>query len=575
MAWEQGFVLALLALIIVSLLASKLKPSVIFAGAAFIAFMLGMIDLPNLAKNFTNSSLLTLVLLILSSCALEKTRLISWVGRYISEGRLGSVVGKLGLSTAILSSFTNNTAVVVSLIGAIKRNQRHAPSRLLIPLSYAAILGGTLTLIGTSTNLIINSFVEDAGLPSLSFFAPTSIGIAVLLGGLLILIPLSYLLPQYDEGHQDELPYFLEARVQGGSPLVGKSVSENNLRALRKLFLAEVIREGKTIASVDPDMVLLAGDRLLFCGDIESVTTLQEINGLTLFGQHHLNGQNLIEVIVSQSASIRGKSIKSSKFRDRFDAVVVAIRRGHERLEGGLGKIELQAGDTLVLVPGKDFEQSKQQLKREFVIISDLDSAAKLDGDKSALVLLGFAGVIAAELLSLFPIIKGLSVYLLALLALGVINIGELRRRFPIDIVVIVGAALSIAQLMLSSGLSVQLGNMFMELFNGWGVMGALIAVYLITLVLTELITNNAAAALAFPIGYSMALGYGVDPMPFIMAVLFGASASFISPYGYQTNLLVFSVGNYTLLDYVKVGLPMSIIYSVLVLTLIPYFFPF
>ncbi|GGK33464.1 SLC13 family permease [Aliivibrio fischeri] len=575
MAWEQGFVLALLTLIIVSLLASKLKPSVIFAGSAFIAFMLGMIDLPSLARNFTNSSLLTLVLLILSSCALEKTRLISWVGRYISEGRLGSVVGKLGLSTALLSSFTNNTAVVVSLIGAIKRNQRHAPSRLLIPLSYAAILGGTLTLIGTSTNLIINSFVEDTGLPSLSFFAPTTIGLAVLFGGLLILIPLSYLLPQYDESHQDELPYFLEARVEGGSPLVGKSISENNLRALRKLFLAEVIRNGKTIPSVDPDMILLAGDRLLFCGDIESVTTLQEINGLTLFGQHHLNGQNLLEVVVSQSASIRGKSIKSAQFRERFDAVVVAIRRGHERLEGGLGKIELQAGDTLILVPGKDFEQSKQQLKREFVIISDLDSAAKLDGDKSALVLIGFAAVITAALLDVFPIIKGLSVYLLGMLALGIINLGEIRRRFPIDIVVIVGAALSIAQLMLSSGLSVQLGEMFIELFNGWGVMGALIAVYLITLVLTELITNNAAAALAFPIGYSMALGYGVDPMPFIMAVLFGASASFISPYGYQTNLLVFSVGNYTLLDYVKVGLPMSIIYSVLVLALIPYFFPF
>ncbi|MUK90848.1 SLC13 family permease [Aliivibrio fischeri] len=575
MAWEQGFVLALLTLIIVSLLASKLKPSVIFAGSAFIAFMVGMIDLPSLAKNFTNSSLLTLVLLILSSCALEKTRLISWVGRYISEGRLGSVVGKLGLSTALLSSFTNNTAVVVSLIGAIKRNQRHAPSRLLIPLSYAAILGGTLTLIGTSTNLIINSFVEDTGLPSLSFFAPTTIGLAVLFGGLLILIPLSYLLPQYDESHQDELPYFLEARVEGGSPLVGKSISENNLRALRKLFLAEVIRNGKTIPSVEPDMILLAGDRLLFCGDIESVTTLQEINGLTLFGQHHLNGQNLLEVVVSQSASIRGKSIKSAQFRERFDAVVVAIRRGHERLEGGLGKIELQAGDTLILVPGKDFEQSKQQLKREFVIISDLDSAAKLDGDKSALVLVGFAAVITAALLDVFPIIKGLSLYLLGMLALGIINLGEIRRRFPIDIVVIVGAALSIAQLMLSSGLSVQLGEMFIELFNGWGVMGALIAVYLITLVLTELITNNAAAALAFPIGYSMALGYGVDPMPFIMAVLFGASASFISPYGYQTNLLVFSVGNYTLLDYVKVGLPMSIIYSVLVLALIPYFFPF
>ena len=198
-----------------------------------------------------------------------------------------------------------------------------------------------------------------------------------------------------------------------------------------------------------------------------------------------------------------------------------------------------------------------------------------MDGDKSTFVLLGFASVIAAALLDVFPIIKGLLVYLLAMFAFGVVSLGELRRRFPIDIVVIVGAALSIAQLMLSSGLSVQLGDMFIELFNGWGVMGALIAVYLITLVLTELITNNAAAALAFPIGYSMALGYGVDPMPFIMAVLFGASASFISPYGYQTNLLVFSVGNYTLLDYVKVGLPMSIIYSVLVLSLIPHFFPF
>ncbi|MEZ9706791.1 cation:proton antiporter regulatory subunit, partial [Vibrio breoganii] len=143
-----------------------------------------------------------------------------------------------------------------------------------------------------STNLIINSFVEDAGLPSLNFFTPTLIGLAVLVGGVLILIPLSYFLPSYDDGSQDDLPYFLEARVEPGSPLVGRSVSENNLRALRKLFLAEVIRDGKTTASIDPDFILQARDRLLFCGDVESVATLQEIQGLTLFGQHHLNGQS-------------------------------------------------------------------------------------------------------------------------------------------------------------------------------------------------------------------------------------------------------------------------------------------
>ncbi|MGF1779650.1 SLC13 family permease [Vibrio nomapromontoriensis] len=573
--WEQGVVLALLMSIISCLVATQIKPSLIFAGAAFIAFISGMTELSVIATNFTNSSLLTLVLLIMSSAALEKTRLISWVSRSIATGRLGSVVAKLGISTALLSSFTNNTAVVVSLIGAIKRNQRHAPSKLLIPLSYAAILGGTLTLIGTSTNLIINSFVEDVGLPSLDFFAPTWIGLSVLVGGVIILIPLSYLLPNYDDDNQDELPYFLEARVEPGSPLVGGSIAENNLRALRKLFLAEVVRDGDTLASVGPDFVLKAKDRLLFCGDVESVNTLQEINGLTFFGQHHLNGQNLLEVVVSSSATFCNKTLKSSHFRDKFDAVVVAIRRGHERLEGGLGNIVLQAGDTLVLAPGKRFDDERRKYRKEFVLVNDLDSSARLDISKSSYVLLGFVTVIALALTNILPIIKGLALYLIAILAFGIVNIGELRRRFPTDIVVIVGSALSIAQLMISTGLSVRMGEMFMELFNGWGVFGALVATYFVTLILTELITNNAAAALAFPIGYSMAVGYGVDPMPFIMAVLFGASASFISPYGYQTNLLVYSVGNYQLKDYLRIGIPISIVYSVLVLALIPYFFPF
>lgn len=573
--WQQGFVLAILLGVIAMLVTTRIKPSFIFAGAAFIAFLGGMIELNEVATNFTNSSLLTLVLLILASSALEKTRLISWISRSLSSGRLASVVAKLGFSTALLSSFTNNTAVVVSLIGAIKRNQTHAPSRLLIPLSYAAILGGTLTLIGTSTNLIINSFVEDAGLPSLNFFTPTLIGLSVLVGGMAILIPLSYWLPNHEDVGQEDLPYFLEARVEPGSPLVGKSIAENNLRALRKLFLAEVIREGQTVPSVKPDFELQARDRLLFCGDIESVATLQEIKGLTLFGQHHLNGQHLIEVVVSSSASICNSTLKSSHFRERFDAVVVAIRRGHERLEGGLGNVVLNAGDTLVLVPGKRFNTERRVHRKEFVQVNDLDSSAKLDSQKSMAVIAGFIGVITLSLLDIFPLIKGLSIYLIALLFTGVVQLSELRRRFPVDIVVIVGSALSIAQLMLSTGLSARLGQLFMETFNGWGVYGALLATYLLTLILTELITNNAAAALAFPIGYSMSISYGVDPMPFIMAVLFGASASFISPYGYQTNLLVFSVGNYQLKDYLRMGIPLSVVYSVLVMALIPQFFPF
>ncbi|RLV61033.1 SLC13 family permease [Parashewanella curva] len=575
MNWEQGTVLVMLIVIITCLLTTRIKPAYLFAGAAFVGFQAGMIELPTLAGNFTNSSLLTLVLLILVSVALEKTRLISWVGRQISQGGQSIVIAKLGLSTALLSSFTNNTAVVVSLISAIKRNQRHAPSRLLIPLSYTAILGGTLTLIGTSTNLIINSFVEDAGLPSLDFFAPTVIGLAVLMIGLMILIPLSYLLPVYDGNGQDVLPYFLEARIEGGSPLAGKTVAENGLRALRRLFLAEVIRDSKTLAPVCPDTRLIAGDTLLFCGDVESVASLQEIKGLRLFGQHHLNGQSMLELVVSHSADIRGKTLKSVQFRERFDAVVVAIRRGHERLAGGLGNIELHAGDTLVVVPGKTFNDKKQRLNREFVLMNGLDSSARLDSRKSFAVLAGFTAVIAGALLDILPIINGLAVYLLVLVTTGIISFTEIRRRFPLDIVVIVGSALSLAQLMISSGLSEQMGNMLMASFDGWGIYGALVATYLLTLVLTELVTNNAAAALSFPITYSLALSYGADPMPFIMALLFGVSASFLSPYGYQTNLLVYSVANYKLRDYVRVGLPMSVVYSAVVLLLIPYLFPF
>ncbi|MGL1161744.1 TrkA C-terminal domain-containing protein, partial [Vibrio parahaemolyticus] len=227
---------------------------------------------------------------------------------------------------------------------------------------------------------------------------------------------------------------------------------------------------GVTVSSVGPDFVLKAKDRLLFCGDVESVATLQEIPGLTLFGQQHLNGQNFIEVVVSSSATFCHKTLKESRFRDRFDAVVVAIRRGHERLEGGLGSITLAPGDTLVLVPGKRFESERRAHRKEFVLVHDLDSSARLDSNKSTIVLIGFAAVIACALLELVPIIKGLAVYIIALIAFGIVQISELRRRFPIDIVVIVGSALSIAQLMISSGLSIRMGEMFIEAFNGWGV---------------------------------------------------------------------------------------------------------
>ena len=570
----QGSIIAALLIFIALLISAKFRPASLFAAMVILAYLAGFIEMQQVMASFTNNSLITLILLLLVSITIEKTRLISWVGRQLSNGHLTLVVAKLGISTALLSSFTNNTAVVASLIGAVKRNNTHAPTQLLIPLSYAAIFGGTLTLIGTSTNLIVNSFVVEAGLPSLGFFEFSIIGLAGFLAGMVVLITMSHRLPDHSSEESEELVYFLEAQVQVDASLIGKTVAENNLRALKQLYLAEIIRHGEVICPVRPDEMLQADDKLLFCGDVDSVGVLQDIKGLRLFGQGELNGQHLIEVIVSYSSYLNGQTLKESQFRESFDAVVVAIRRGHTPLRGGLGNVRLRAGDTLLLAPGRNFNNSKG-LSRDFVVVSGLDAATRLSDSRSVFVLAGFVLTILLALVGVVPLLKGLVVFVLALCLSGTLSLAEIRRRLPIDLWVIVGSALALSNMLQLTGVSDLVADAILLTFNGWGVLVAFIATYLATLLLSELITNNAAAALAFPIAFSLAQSYGVSELPFIMAVIFGASASFISPYGYQTNLMVYSAGNYKLADYLKLGVPTSIAYSTVVLFMIPHVFPF
>ncbi|ABM01092.1 SLC13 family permease [Shewanella amazonensis] len=580
MTLEQYWVIGMVLTLVGTLVCTRLPASWVFAAVALLSYVSNSLSLNELSASFTDSSLLTLVLLLLASVALEKTRLISWVGVQLSRGGLRTVLTKLWFSTSVLSSFTANTAVVASLIGAIKRNQRYAPSKLMLPMAFAATFGGTLTLIGTSTNLVINSFLDRAGLPLLQFFTTTGVAIGVVLAGMLVLWLIADRLPITEKAEDEQnLPYFLEARIAAGSILIGKTVSDAGLRHLRKLYLAEIQRvigdEKTTIIPVTPEEVLQQGDVLLFAGDMESVAVLQEIAGLTLYGHHTMNGQSLAEAIISHSSSLNGVSLKDAQFRERFDAVVVAVRRGHERLRGGLGTIELQAGDALLLVPGKQFGDASQRLDKEFLLVNGVDSATRLSPRRSAWVLASFAAVIGLAMFNVLPLLKGLTLFVAGLLLTQVVTLSELKRRFPIDIVLIVGGALALSQAMGNSGISKLLADELTAGFSGVHYFFVMAGVYLLTLFLTELMSNNAAAALVCPIAISLAQGLGIDPMPFIMAVLFGASASFISPWGYQTNLLVFTVGNYRLKQYVGVGIPMAIAYTFAVLALIPLMFPF
>lgn len=575
MTWQQLLVLGLLVTLVTLLIQGKVRPAMLFSGAVLVTYLAGLADIKDVVAGYSNSALLTLVLLLLVSLAVEKTRVLSWFAHHIGRGSFNQVLTKLWLSTAFLSALVNNTAVVASMLGAVKRNPQHSASRLLLPMCFAATFGGVLTLIGTSTNLIVQSFVEKAGLKPLGMFEFSLVGVGTLVTGLIAVLLFARYLPEDDKKDAEaESGYFLEAKVPAGSPMIGRTVKENGLRALKSLFLAEIVRGEQVICPVDPSQELHEGDTLLFVGDVESVGVLQEMKGLELYHEHRLRGQHLVEVIVSHSSHLIGRTIKDAQFRHHFDAVVLAVRRGDTRLTGGLGQIELHAGDTLLLAPGANFASNKY-LAREFVVVSGLDATTRLDARSSALVTLGFLGVIALSVLEWVPLFKGLLIMLVALLLTRVLTLAELRRRFPLEIWLVVGGALALADQLEATGLARLLAAELMDHFNSAGPMMAFVGIYLFTLLLTELMSNNAAAALAFPMAYQLAQGLGVAYMPMILAVLFGASASFILPYGYQTNLMVYSAGNYNMKNYLKLAVPVSIAYSIGVLIMVPLLFPF
>lgn len=572
---EQLILTGIMLLLVGCLFGTRINPAWLFVSAIGTSYLTGLIDLESMLVNYTNSSLITLVLLILVSIAIEKTTLIQRLAKSLSNGSLVKSVTKLGLSTAFLSSFTNNTAVVASLITAIKDNPNHSPSKLLLPLSYTAILGGTITLIGTSTNLIVNGFAVDAGMAPLGFFDFTLVGLGALSVGLITILVMLKCLPDNGKNSQEVVPFYLEGKVQTGSKLINRTVEENGLRDLKDLFLAEIIRDGNRICAVTPQHIIQQDDILLFVGDIKSVPLLTRFDGLkVVHDKHEKDIEHLVEVVVSQSSKLIGKTVKEARFRELFHAAVIAIRRGHDRLQGGLGQVRLQAGDSLILAPGKSF-YDLTNLKREFVYISGLDLQTHLSAKQSNIVLLSFAGVLGLSILGAVPLVKGLLVLLIGLMLCGTIKLSEIKRRFPIELLAVVGSAIGLAKLMIGTGLAGQISDAMFVVLGDFGPYGAFIAIFLMTVLFTELITNNAAAALSFPVAYSLAIGFNVEPLPFIMAVAFGASASFISPFGYQTNLMVYSAGNYRLKDYVMMGLPLSIIYSITVLTLIPLVFPF
>lgn len=459
------------------------------------------------------------------------------------------------------------------MLAPIRNNPYHAASKLLLPLSYAAILGGTLTLVGTSTNLIVNSLVLEAGLPSLEFFDFTKVGACVVIVCGVALFLLSRFLPEHHMKTEDVQSYLIDSKVKENSTLIGKSIEHNGLRHLESLFLVEIMRKGALLSPVVPTEVIQANDRLIFSGDITKVMQLSQFDGLSLFANENgLPLENLTEVVVRPESVLLGKTLKMSGFRALFDAATIAIKRDGNPISGKLGDVTIQAGDYLVLAVGKDFK-SRKNVGKNFIVISGVEPDSMLSGRREWLAIGGFFSAIALASFGVISLFKGMFLLLGLLLATNCLSSSEILRRLPINIWLIVASALSLSQALTNSGLLLMLDDLIRNSSSSLSPLGALIVVYLLTWILTDLVTNNAAAALLFPIAYGVSLSLEANPMAFIMAVAFGASASFVSPYGYQTNLMVFNAGQYQIKDFVKIGLPLSFVYGVVALSAIVWVF--
>ena len=571
----QYLMLVIFILTFVGLLKFQRVPERVFAGATLACLAGTFVNSDDILVNAVNPGLVTLIFLVLCSFSFERTSVLRRIsGKMINGSRTKSTIKTL-FYAAFASALMNNTAVVATLIGTIKKNTLINPGKLLIPLSFAAILGGTLTLVGTSTNLIVNSMWLEQGQKSLAFFDFTLVGIAALLTCLLVVFIRIKSLPDMTLTTINNTDYFVEAEVAFSSKLVGLTVEENGLRNLDSLFLIEIIRAGRLISPVAPDEGIQPNDKLIFNGDISKVLTLQQFDGLTLFAEEDgLLRDNLTEVLIKPDSAVIGKSLKTAGFRARFDAAVVAIRRDGGVLSGKLGEIVIQSGDFLVLAVGQDFS-SRTNLSKNFFILSGHQPDNMLVGWRDKLTVFGFITTIAISVISNISLLKCLMFYIALLLFTGCLTVNEVKRRFPLEIWMIVLGALTLAKGLENSGVASLFADFLHLMLNGQSAYMALIGVFLVTLVMTELVTNSAAAALVFPIAYNLALGLGINPLPFVMAVAFAASGSFISPYGYQTNVMVYNAGNYKLSDFIKFGWPVSLTYSIVVLLMIPLIFPF
>lgn len=591
MSWQAWFTLVTCVVAVVILARDWLPPALVVLGATVVVMLAGIITPEQALSGFSNPAPITVAALFVLARAVERTGAI----QPLIDRALGAERGERASLFRLLapavgaSAFLNNTPIVAMLAPQVAdwaEKRGRSPSRYLMPISYATILGGVVTVIGTSTNLVVSGLMQEQGLAPIGLFEITAVGLPVAVVGLLCLVVTApTLLPERRSARraleEDVREFVMNTTVEPGGPLDGKTVEAAGLRNLQGVFLVQLTR-GETgeerIAPVAPTTTLRGGDQLAFAGRVDVIRDLEAMTGLRYAeGKHALefgdDGHTFFEAVVSATSTLVGKTLKEADFRSRYQAAVLAIHRAGARVNEKLGNVKLREGDTLLLLSDGGFAERWRD-RSEFLLVAHLGGSRPVSTRKAWLVGLIALGVVGVAGLGLLPILHASLVGAFGLVLFRVLTPAEARESVDLDVIVMIAASFGLGASIAASGLAGVIGSVIVDVFRGWGPVGVLFAVTVATIALTELITNNAAAALLFPIAMATTAQLGLNPRPYAIAVAVAASMAFLTPIGYQTNTMVYGLGGYRFGDYARLGAPLTVIVVVGIVVFVPLFWP-
>jgi len=584
MVWDAWFVLAVVLICFGLLASNRFSPDLILMAGLTLLLVSGTVSPEQALAGLANEGMVTVAVLYIVVTGFRETGGINWIVQSVLgfPGSLTHAQLKVMAPVAALSAFLNNTPVVAIFIPAINdwaRRHQLSVSKLMLPLSYAAIAGGTCTLIGTSTNLVINGLViTETALPQFGIFDLAWVGMPVtLVVFIYVLASQRWLLPERRPAvskFADAREYTVEMLVEPASPLVGKSIEHAGLRQLPGLYLIEIEREGRVLTAVSPHERLQGDDRLVFVGVVDSVIDLQRIAGLKPATNQVFKldspreDRRLTEAVISNTSPLVGKTVREGRFRSIYNAAIIAVARNGENIDRKIGDIKLRAGDTLLMVSHPAFFE-QQRNSRDFFLVSSRGNVEAVRQERAPLAILILFAMVAVVALGWLSMLKA------AMLAAGLMIItrcttGRIARR-AVDwqVLVVIAASFGIATALQNSGAASAIAQWIVSFAQDIPWL-ALALVFAATALFSALATNNAAAVIMFPIALSTSAGLGVSFLPFAVIIMVAASASFATPIGYQTNLMVYGAGGYRFKDYVYFGTPLTVLVGIVTVAITP-----